>query len=1584
MKLTKSASRYLASVISTLALSITCSNAQLTWDANGTGSGQTNGAGNWKGTGLWWNGATNVDWVNGSDALFGGPGTAGGTVAMTEDITAKSLTFQTFTGTYTLGTSGTVLTLNEGLTMNAGSGNVGLTASSIKLGGSQTWTNNSSGALTARSGVNTDGHTLTIAGIGAVSFDATDKVISGAGGLTKNGAGRLVLGAAGTIPAHSYSGVTTLNGGVTMVANNNLGPGNLVLNGGVIESYWTTSFIRKMGTGNGQFQITGGESGFSMNGANGMSVIIGNNASLAENDAIWGGALFNPSALVLQAASAQAGSSLNFQNRIDLAGADRTVQSNATAQGVTATISGAIRNSSGAPAGLIKTGPGSIILTAANTYNGGTTINGGTLRFASLASMPASGNVTVNDGGTLGVHVGAAGQWTTGTSGNGSIGGLLAGVGGQSGSTLSYTGHVGLQLEVSGTQEYTGTVDNIGASLSLRKSGSGSLALPGSHSYSGKTSIQEGVMVVNTLNHVGSGNSSLGAPTTVANGAIAIGWRGTAGTLRYIGDGDTTDRVIELAGATAGVNIESSGDGALTLTSNFSATFPTTANDQANKTLTLGGTNAESNTIAGLLPDTTLGTGTNRLSLTKAGTGRWRLTHNASTYSGVTHVSAGILEVVKMANGGIASSIGTSGNGDANLLLSNGATLRYVGSGDSSNRRFRINGSVDNHGATLDSSGTGALIFSNTSGPTFGTTNQTRTLTLRGSNTGANQIAGTITNNGSGAVSLVKEDAGKWVISAANTYTGTTSVHGGTLAMPSGSSASTIQIAAAATLELNLTSTITTTGTVQFAPGSKVRINGTPTLPTYTLFTSGSPITGTPEIETPVPEYQLTVEGNNLKLAKGADADSDGLPDWWEQLYAAPAPSDPLTGIAPGVDLDGDTLTNMQEFQLGTDPHLADTDADGYRDDRETNTGVWVSTTNTGTDPLNPDKDGDGLLDGTETHTGTWVDSADTGTNPFVADTDADSYPDNVETNTGNYVSANNTGTNPNRFDTDNDGAGDWYEITASFTNASNAASKPNIPYPLPAYDGSSGNPSKPVKVYIMSGQSNMFGYGQVTGSGPGTLNTMVNSEGKFPNLRSGGNWVTRSDVYMHAIVDNNSITKGYLRPEWKGDKYGPELGFGTVMGYHHDEGILLLKPSIGNRSLGWDYLPATSPRIIGTDGNTYAAYGESPLSWPTTTGAPGQFTWYAGKQYDDHFLDEKDMGPGVSWAIGMNYISGVQIKYNGSIYTSKAAHTAAANSEPGVGTNWTALWSVHSVNNVVDALDTFATQYAGTGQPFQGRDFQIAGFVWWQGHKDGGEQGTGAASEHAKAYQANLVRLITRLRAYYENRYPGKVVPNAPFVVATVGFGGGAWTPGSSADTIWKAQMAVSNQLPNVASVDTRNYWRTTSVSPGTQGFHYNWNAETYLLTGDACGRAMITLQSSSSGNSYENWIAGYPAVPLSLSGFDKDADGDGIQNGIENFFGTNPSVSTSGMIPGAVNGNTFVFTHPQNATPADGITAAYRWSKDLTTFRNGGQADGDGTTVTFVASPNTPTVGTTTVTATVTGTATSKLFIDVRVTQN
>ena len=134
---------------------------------------------------------------------------------------------------------------------------------------------------------------------------------------------------------------------------------------------------------------------------------------------------------------------------------------------------------------------------------------------------------------------------------------------------------------------------------------------------------------------------------------------------------------------------------------------------------------------------------------------------------------------------------------------------------------------------------------------------------------------------------------------------------------------------------------------------------------------------------------------DNEKAQFWSDADNDGLPDWYENLYPGTLNrSDPTDATK---DPDNDGLTNLQEFAKGTDPSNPDTDGDGLKDGVETNTGIWVSATDTGTDPLKADTDGDGLNDGVETHTGVFVSASNTGTDPNKPDTDGDMFKDGQE-----------------------------------------------------------------------------------------------------------------------------------------------------------------------------------------------------------------------------------------------------------------------------------------------------------------------------------------------------------------------------------------------------------------------------------------------------------------------------------------------------------------------------------------------------------------------------------------------------------
>ena len=418
-----------------------------------------------------------------------------------------------------------------------------------------------------------------------------------------------------------------------------------------------------------------------------------------------------------------------------------------------------------------------------------------------------------------------------------------------------------------------------------------------------------------------------------------------------------------------------------------------------------------------------------------------------------------------------------------------------------------------------------------------------------------------------------------------------------------------------------------------------------------------------------------------------------------------------------------------------------------------------------------------------------------------------------------------------------------------------------DIPGPndLPDPDTTPPDITKPVKVYILSGQSNMVGIGYVNDPDPGSLST-VTTEGMFPHLvDAAGAWTVRNDVWYEGVI--TATAKKWLTIGCGNGSgtIGPELQFGHIMGYYHDEPVIVLKTSQGNRSLSWDCLPPGSPRFD-YNGNTYAGYGDSPNSWPTEGGGPSPYGWYAGKQYDDYFLAESDMGP-TGWADATDYPHRCQVRNNGVVYICKEnmAHTSSAASEPGIGAQSSTYWNVYSVFNATDVLDNFDTKFP----QWAAQGFEIAGFVWWQGHKDQGEP-------HASRYEFNLVNLINEVRGYYENRYPDNISPNAPFVLATIAFGG--WDLAGAGLTVANAQLAVSGETGNypefegnVKTVEARDYWKSTAESPGNQGHHYNNNAWTYMMVGDALGRAMAELLTPYSVDAGTNMIT-WSGEPVEL----------------------------------------------------------------------------------------------------------------------
>jgi len=176
------------------------------------------------------------------------------------------------------------------------------------------------------------------------------------------------------------------------------------------------------------------------------------------------------------------------------------------------------------------TGPGAVTMTpaAANSYTGTTTVTGGTLEFGNLlAQSTGGGAITVNSGATLAIEIGTGGNnFTNGTSGAGTIGGLITSVGAgfQPGSSL------GIDTTL-GSTSYAGNLASAGVGLTVF--GGNNLSLSGTNTYTGATNVNAGRLILNS--NAPLGNTAIavasGASLVVnpALGAVAIGSAGGAG-----------------------------------------------------------------------------------------------------------------------------------------------------------------------------------------------------------------------------------------------------------------------------------------------------------------------------------------------------------------------------------------------------------------------------------------------------------------------------------------------------------------------------------------------------------------------------------------------------------------------------------------------------------------------------------------------------------------------------------------------------------------------------------------------------------------------------------------------------------------------------------------------------------------------------------------------------------------------------------------------------------------------------------------------------------------------------------------------
>ncbi len=370
----------------------------------------------------------------------------------------------------------------------------------------------------------------------------------------------------------------------------------------------------------------------------------------------------------------------------------------------------------GGKVAVVKTGAFNQTLAGASTYTGGTTIKNGSLILSGGANrIVANGTVTLGDVATtgklvLGTTTSVANQTLSSLTTTG-LGGSVVGGNATAGSSV-------LTMNVaSGSTAFDGTLGGAGTNennLVIAKSGAGTLALSGTNTYTGTTTVSAGILQAGSVGALGASGSfanravittggtlELATDTSVAAEWLDIGSNNTGTVVvnrATAGAGITQSLGTQYLGSNAALNVTqganvTSGTATLGLASLImsggatgNATFnPTTAavsiTGSVNsgvafaKTLVLDGTNAN-NAISGNISN---GSGT--VSLRKSNSSTWVLS-GVNTYTGNTTVSAGTLLISSGGSLAAASPVavtggvfGGAGTVAGNVSVSSGATL---------------------------------------------------------------------------------------------------------------------------------------------------------------------------------------------------------------------------------------------------------------------------------------------------------------------------------------------------------------------------------------------------------------------------------------------------------------------------------------------------------------------------------------------------------------------------------------------------------------------------------------------------------------------------------------------------------------------------------------------------------------------------------------------------------------------------------------------------------------------------------------------------------------------------------------------
>lgn len=607
------------------------------------------------------------------------------------------------------------------------------------------------------------------------------------GGLTKNGAGRLNI-----FGTNAQTGTTTINEGTIALSGTSARlsatsaglvvrqGATLSLGAGVTNANAVVSTVNGSGTITGTAGLT-----FTQNGGgtwNGVYAGTGFSVTKTGGAATWSGlstytgtttiggtGLVTVDTLAIGGTSSGIGASTNAAANLVLGGTT-------TAAGIdyrgniidNAITLGSRSASTDRLFTLVGTSGATLSSSVSNNNaivwsNTGTIVNNTTANATLIFGGASTGDNTFvpqltdsSVGGViLAVTKNGAGQWNLGASSN-----LYSGV------TTINEGILGLNNNgaLSGSSPLFLAPTSATSVAVLQMSGTFERNLASS-AVAGTGSITFGGTTASTTGGVGFAAHS--TPLLVAIGGTASPTALTWGAGGFIGTGTAQNLVLNSTSALSVVDIRN----AINL-GNTARTVNVLDNNN---------TGADYAIMSGVLSSTGTSGG-----LVKIGAGVLELS-GANSYTGTTQLQGGTLVVSSLGSstGGATSNVGagavTMDDTNAVVLGAGGAQatgLVYVGAGEVSDRKIRLNASGTNHVNAIYADGSGPLILSNVSNDMLA---GAKTLSLRGSNMQGNAITSVLSQTGTAALTVTLDGAASWTLSGNNNYTGTTNANGGAL-----------------------------------------------------------------------------------------------------------------------------------------------------------------------------------------------------------------------------------------------------------------------------------------------------------------------------------------------------------------------------------------------------------------------------------------------------------------------------------------------------------------------------------------------------------------------------------------------------------------------------------------------------------------------------------------------------------------------------------------------------------------------------------------------------------------------------------